>query len=182
MINPHHSRWLLLTGKPGSGKTTIIRKVLDGTQVRAGGFITEEMREKSIRTGFQIETLDGKRAVLAKREAHDTLPRIGSYAVDTSVMADIGVPALREAGESADLVVIDEIGKMEMLCPAFVRELHRIAAFETPVLGTILMSHHPEGDRIKGLPFVTILKVTIETRDDTLALVRKWLGEVVRCS
>ena len=79
-------------------------------------------------------------------------------------------------------MVIDEIGKMEMLCPAFVQELHRLTASETPVLGTILMSQHPEGDKIKALPFVTILKVTIETRDDALALVRKWLEKVMRCS
>mgnify|MGYP006286858435 CR=1 FL=1 len=182
MISPQHSRWLLLTGKPGSGKTTLIRKALDATQVRAGGFLTEEIRENNRRTGFGIETLNGKRGLLARRGAHDTLPRIGSYSVDTSVMSDIAVPALREAGGSADVVVIDEIGKMEMLCPAFVQELHRLTASETPVLGTILMSQHPEGDKIKALPFVTILKVTIETRDDALALVRKWLEKVMRCS
>ncbi len=182
MVNPRHPRWLLLTGKPGSGKTTIIRKALDGTQLRAGGFLTEEMRENGVRTGFRIETLDGKRGMLARRDTQNTLPRIGSYSVDTSVMLDIAVPALQEAGDSADLVIIDELGKMEMLCPAFVRELHRLAAAGVPVLGTVLMSSHPQGDRIKALPFVTILQITHGTRDNTFALVQDWLKEVKRCS
>ncbi|MFW6102890.1 MAG: nucleoside-triphosphatase [Chloroflexota bacterium] len=185
MANPQHSRWLLLTGKPGSGKTTIIRKALNGTQVKAGGFLTEETRENSVRTGFRIETLDGRRGVLARRDAHNNPPRVGSYSVDTSVMVDIAVPALREAANSADLVVIDEIGKMEMLCPAFVRELDHLADSDVPVLGTVLMSSHPQGDRIKAFPFVTLLQVTAETRDDVLALVQEWLKGVKgvkRCS
>ncbi|MFW6056493.1 MAG: nucleoside-triphosphatase, partial [Chloroflexota bacterium] len=182
MTTPQHSRWLLLTGRPGSGKTTVIRKALEGTPVKAGGFLTEEMRGNSVRTGFRIETLDGKRGVLARRDAHNNPPRVGSYSVDTSVMVDIAVPALREAANSADLAVIDEIGKMEMLCPAFVRELDHLAESDVPVLGTILMSPHPQGDRIKALPFVTLLQVTVETRGAALALVQEWLGEVRHCS
>ncbi|MCJ7744781.1 MAG: nucleoside-triphosphatase, partial [Actinobacteria bacterium] len=34
---------LLLTGRPGCGKTTVIRKALEG-RTGAGGFFTEEIR------------------------------------------------------------------------------------------------------------------------------------------
>jgi len=58
-------RALLLTGKPGTGKTALIKEALAGTKVRAGGFYTEEMRAGGAREGFRLVTLDGQSTVLA---------------------------------------------------------------------------------------------------------------------
>jgi nucleoside-triphosphatase len=60
---------LLLTGLPGVGKTTVVRKVLNllPPNFKAGGFFTEEVREGGERMGFQIVTTDGQRAWLAQK-------------------------------------------------------------------------------------------------------------------
>src|SRR5947208_7543236 len=39
---------ILLTGRPGSGKTTLIKRVVDKLSLSAGGFYTEEIREDSV--------------------------------------------------------------------------------------------------------------------------------------
>jgi nucleoside-triphosphatase len=58
---------LLLTGYPGSGKTTVIMRLLALGDFDAGGFYTEEIREGNTRTGFKIVTLGGEEATLAGR-------------------------------------------------------------------------------------------------------------------
>ncbi|MGA9120758.1 MAG: nucleoside-triphosphatase [Bacteroidota bacterium] len=75
-------RRILLTGPPGCGKTTVVRKVADNLRNGASGFYTEEIRDaKKQRTGFRVVTLDGMRGELAdKFSVHG--PRVGSYRVD----------------------------------------------------------------------------------------------------
>ena len=56
---------LLLTGRPGVGKTTVVRRVVERLSRPTGGFYTCELREGGRRTGFEIVTLDGQRATLS---------------------------------------------------------------------------------------------------------------------
>ena len=76
------TRALLLTGHPGVGKTTVIRRVVAGLGAwRARGFTTEEIRVGGRRTGFRLETLDGRRETLARVDPR-TPHRVGSYGAD----------------------------------------------------------------------------------------------------
>ena len=56
---------ILLTGKPGVGKTTLIQKLVKALKRPARGFFTVEMREGGRRVGFKLVTLDGREGVLA---------------------------------------------------------------------------------------------------------------------
>ena len=56
---------VLLTGRPGCGKTTLIKRVVNNLPRRAGGFYTEEIRDGGMRAGFKIVTLDGEEIVFA---------------------------------------------------------------------------------------------------------------------
>ena len=56
---------ILLTGRPGCGKTTLVKRVVAKLVFPAGGFYTEEIRQRGERVGFKIVTLDGEEVVLA---------------------------------------------------------------------------------------------------------------------
>ena len=86
----------LLTGSPGSGKTTIIKKALARTKTRAGGFYTEEIRSNGIRQGFSIVTLNGQEARLAHIDIA-SLYRVSKYGVDVDRLDEVGVSALYQA-------------------------------------------------------------------------------------
>lgn len=167
-------RAYLLTGGPGSGKTTIIKEVLSKAEKSAGGFYTEEIRSQGIRQGFRIITLDGKSAILAHIGIHSPY-RVSKYGVDIGSLDEVAVPALREAIQSRDIVVIDEIGKMELFSPSF-----RDAVIETlesvkKILGTIMLAPHPWADKVKQRPEVEIIPVTRFNHGKVAEQVLGWL-------
>jgi len=155
----------LLTGEPGVGKTTIIMEVLGELNVRAGGFFTQEIKSGKTRKGFQLITLDGQQAVLASVTKKSTY-KVGKYAVDLDVMTDVGVPALVDAMKSADLIVIDEIGKMECFSKEFRDVTIRCLGADTPVLGTIQNFASPFINQITNRPDIAIINVDKNNRDD----------------
>jgi nucleoside-triphosphatase len=168
-------RACLLTGEPGCGKTTIIKEVLARTNKSAGGFYTEEIRTKGVREGFKIITLDGKSAVLSHvdiRSPH----RVSKYGVDVESMDKTAVTALREAIQSKDIVVIDEIGKMELFSSYFKNAVIEALESGKKVLGTIMLASHPWADKIKGQPGVEIIKVTRANRSEVIKQVLDWLA------
>ena len=109
---------IFLTGVPGCGKTTVIQEVLTLVPRRAGGFITQEIREEGRRKGFKIITLDGREAIMAHVDIRGT-PRIGKYGVDLRAIKEVAVESLRCALDEGSLTVIDEIGPMEILSERF---------------------------------------------------------------
>src|SRR5207253_25633 len=104
---------ILLTGRPGCGKTTLIKRVVKELALPAGGFYTEEIRERGRRVGFKIVTLEGKEAVLAHVD-FKTAQCVGKYRLDLAGLETVGIEALRTALRARQLVVIDEIGPMEI--------------------------------------------------------------------
>ncbi len=157
-------RAYLLTGRPGVGKTTCLRKILDLLQLPAEGFFTEEIREAGERLGFFLLTLGGRQTTLAHVNRSGG-PRVGKYRVNPEALGSVGVPAIYDAIREGSLVVIDEIGKMEMTSPAFRRAVE--AALQSPVtvLGTILRAPDPWADRVKRHPTVELIEVTPANRD-----------------
>jgi nucleoside-triphosphatase len=111
------SRKILLTGRPGCGKTTLIKRVVNKLALPAGGFYTEEIRKRGTRVGFRIVTLDGEEAVFARVD-FDAPQRLGKYGLDLSAL-EAGIEAIRSAVRDKQLIVIDEIGPMEIRSPMF---------------------------------------------------------------
>lgn len=157
---------LLLTGAPGCGKTTLLRKVLARLPVETiGGFYTQEIRAGSGRVGFEIVTLTGRRATLAHVDFKSNR-RVGKYGVNLQALDEVAVPALIEAQQAGQLVVIDEIGPMEMFSARFCQTVEEILHSTATVLGTVVLRSTPFGDRLKTLPGVKIIQVTLQNRDD----------------
>jgi nucleoside-triphosphatase len=168
------SKNILLTGAPGCGKTTLIRRALARLPWPAGGFYTQELRSGGVRRGFIMMTLDGEEAVLAHID-YAGPPRVGRYGVDVAALEAVGVASIRRALAGAVLVIIDEIGPMELLSPAFCAAVQEALDSPHAVLGTIVQRAHPFADAIKARPDVTVIPVTPANRDrlleEVLALV-----------
>ena len=167
----------LLTGRPGSGKTSLIKQALTGFRGRAGGFYTEEIRTQGVREGFRLVTLDGHDALMA-HTGYSKLFRVGKYGVDVGSLERVGVAALRRASRECDLVVVDEIGRMELFSDSFRHVVLELVAGGKRVLGTIMLQSHPWADAIKRDPRVNLLIVTRPGYDQVLAELRDWLGTI----
>ena len=156
---------LLITGMPGAGKTMLIRAVVAESPLKAGGFVTEDIREGGERVGFRVSSLDGHVGVLAHVKGVQG-PRVGRYHVDVPAFEAIGVSALEKATAEADLIVVDEIGKMELCSPRFIPALEAALTSRKPVLGTVLQAAHPWIDGLKRRPTVDLYRLTERNRQD----------------
>lgn len=166
---------LLLTGAPGTGKTTLIRQAITAMPGKTGGFYTQEIRTQGIRQGFEIVTLDGQRAVLSHtgiRSSH----RVGKYGVDIDALNGVGVQAIRVALKERDIVVVDEIGKMELFSPAFQQAILDTLDSGKRLLGTIMLQPHPWANRIKADPRVELVTVTRTNHQQLLNHIETWLA------
>ena len=164
----------LLTGKPGTGKTSLIKQAIAGLGGKAGGFYTEEIRRGGVREGFRLVTLDGQEAILAHINIHSP-HRVGKYGVDIDSLDRAGVSALNRAAEEGSLVIVDEIGRMELFSATFREAVWQIITSGKKVLGTIMFKANPWADRIKRQPQVNVVEVTRANRHQVLEELLVWL-------
>ena len=148
---------------------------------RAGGFYTEEIRSQGVRHGFRLVTLDGQDAVLAHINIHSPY-RVSKYGVDIDSLERVGVSALRRAAEECDLVVVDEIGKMELFSDSFREVVLQLIDSGKRVLGTIMLKPHPWADAIKGKPQVNLVTVTRDNHHQVLEELLHWRKAAESCS
>jgi nucleoside-triphosphatase len=159
---------VLVTGPPRSGKSTLIEKVVDKIKRPATGFFTQELREKGRRVGFSITTLDGKTGVLAHQSLRSKF-RVGKYGVNLEDLDQIAVPSMLPS-IPGQIVVIDEIGKMECLSRLFKETLLRVLSSETQVIGSIAIKGDHFIQSIKKRDDVTLISISQNTRDSALKL------------
>ncbi len=127
---------ILITGPPGIGKTTLIRSVCSAlADQEIAGFYTEEIRRNGERRGFELVGLNGERALLAHVDIRSPF-RVGKYGVDMDSL-DRFIQTEPFLAPSNDLIVIDEIGKMECFSATFRRVTQRALASETPVVASV---------------------------------------------
>jgi nucleoside-triphosphatase len=157
---------ILLSGRPGCGKTTLIKRLVSHLAQSAGGFYTEEIRDRGRRTrvGFKIVTLDGDEVVFAHVEIKSSV-RLGKYRLDLSALEAAGVRAVREAVRKERLVVIDEIGPMEIRSPVFRDTVNEALDSNAPLLATIFARPLSFTDAIKSRPDVTLIEVRPDNRE-----------------
>jgi nucleoside-triphosphatase len=156
---------ILLTGRPGCGKTTLIRRLLEDYPGDAGGFYTQEIREGGVRKGFEIITLDGQRGILAHVDFRSS-QRVGKYKLDLHTLERLTVPAIREAAAKDALVINDEIGPMEIRSKEFRQVVIQTIQRDAKILGTIVQRSMPFTDEIKRMPGVQVIEITIENRQE----------------
>ena len=162
------NRKVLLTGRPGCGKTTLVRRMVKELAQSAGGFYTEEIRERGLRLGFKIVTLDGKEDVFAHVN-FKTQERLGKYGLDLSPLETIGIEAVRKAVRARELTVIDEIGPMEIRSAIFREVVNEALNSRAPLLGTITARPFPFTDAIKKRRDVTLIEIRGDNREQLVS-------------
>jgi nucleoside-triphosphatase len=156
---------ILIRGRPGSGKTTLIIKIVNSLRDKtAGGFYTQEIRAGKDRVGFAVKTLNGKEGVLS-HEKFKTGPRVGKYKVDINVIDKLIVSSIEDAIRDKDIVIIDEIGKMEMFSENFKSAVKKALDSPKMVLATIPVYSNSFLESIKARNDVEILNLDMNNRD-----------------
>ena len=155
---------ILICGPPGVGKTTLIKKILENIDLKAGGFYTEEIKENNRRVGFKIISLDNQEGILAHISIKGA-KRVGRYGVNIYDLENIGVKSLSQALRDDDLIIIDEIGKMEIFSDKFKEKVLACLNSEKFVVATIGIGGDKYISRIKERDDVIVFKMNRENRD-----------------
>lgn len=162
-------RVFLVTGSPRIGKTTVLIQVADELRIigfRIGGMISREIRLEGVRVGFEIcDCESGKTGWLAHIN-QPVGPRIGKYRVNLENLDLIGVRAIHNALAEADVVLIDEIGPMELLSTRFVEAVEEAVNGDNCILATIhYRANHPFVREVKSKKDAEMIVVSQENRD-----------------
>jgi len=130
----------LITGRPGSGKTSVIEgtiKILRERGLKAGGLYCPEIREGGVRLGFKIiDLMAGEERILAHVN-QPTGPQVSKYRVNVKNVDEMSEAAISRALRGADFVVIDEIAPMEMHSEGFKRAVQAALDSPKPLLAII---------------------------------------------
>ena len=155
---------LLIEARPGAGKTTALSRLAERLRdggVAPSGFLTREMRQSGRRVGFEIETFAGERGVLAHVDIRGS-PRVGRYGVDLEEFERLALPALEAP---ASVVLIDELGKMELASERFREAVLALFERPAPIVATVHTARHPFTNELKRRSEVSTIRLTAANRD-----------------
>lgn len=153
---------IFLTGAPSSGKTTVIKKVIEKLHLLTNGFYTEEVRIAGRRVGFLMKSLDGRQGYLAHQDISSPF-KIRRYGVSIENIESVAVPSIMPR-ENA-VIILDEIGKMECFSEVFMKAASEVLDAENIVIGTITLGGNDFIKAVKQRDDLELIEVTLENRD-----------------
>ena len=158
---------ILITGLPGVGKTTLIKKLAEKlTDSHPVGFYTREIREEGIRKGFELMSLDGRKGFLSHIEIKSSY-RVGKYRVNIKGFEDF-IDSIPFLDHKVRVIIIDEIGKMECLSEKFTKLMKVILDSEKLVAATIALRGIGLIEEIKKRDDIKIFEITPSNRESIL--------------
>jgi len=147
------SKLFALTGPPRSGKTTVIVKLVEKLKaegISVGGMTTSELTQAGSRIGFQIADISSGRTGVLAKVGPGGGPKVGKYVVDLEGLEGVGVAAIERAIEASEVIIIDEMGPMELSSKAFVRAAEMALSSGKPIVMTLhWRATHPLLERIR---------------------------------
>jgi nucleoside-triphosphatase len=131
---------IFFTGRPGCGKSTVVHQivqVLKEKGLKVGGITTPEVREEGRRVAFRVkDVLTQAQGILASVWTMHG-PRVSKYRVDVESFEKVALPALERALKECEVIVIDEIGAMELFSLKFKQKVHEVLTSDKVVLATL---------------------------------------------
>ncbi len=153
-----------LSGLPGVGKTTtLIRTVqmLEEEGFKVGGMITEELKEGNRRVGFYVMDWATKNKEIFAHKDFESRYKVGPYGINVDVLDRVGVKALEDAINTADIIIVDEVGKMEVVSKRFVSVVREILDMDKHMIITLhKKSRNPLLQEIRRRDDMRMLEVT----------------------
>jgi nucleoside-triphosphatase len=162
-----HPKNILITGLPGSGKTTFIRKLADDLRpYEPVGFFTQEIRERGIRKGFGMTSFGGLTGTLAQVDVGGPY-RVGRYGVNVDGF-ELFLRSLPLLEPRTRIIIIDEIGKMECLSARFRATMTGLLDSATPVIATVAVRGSEYIGEVRRRPDIVLVELTVQNRDTLL--------------
>lgn len=165
-----------MTGSPGVGKSTLVQKAAEATKVKVGGVLARDKRVKDRRVGFELLDLgSGQTGMLADETGNG--PQLGKYRVRLDDLDQIGAKAIEDALK-ADLIVVDEVGPMELSSRRFIGAVEKAIASNKPMLVVLHeWSVHPLAKKIrKSFRIITVTRDNRDSMREELVKELKRLG------
>lgn len=170
---------IFITGKPGCGKTTMVKRIVESLpEVKKCGFYTEEVREGGVRTGFLIRTLmEGREGFLAHINFKTSL-RVGKYGVDVERFESLINEEFKRRRD-ARLFVIDEVGPMECFSSRFVEMVRELLEAPVALVGTVKLKGGGIMEEIRNSGRVSLFHLTPEKRDEIFKKIMEMIKRVI---
>ncbi len=168
---------VLITGLPHSGKSTILQKIITNYPAKVG-LVTNEIRENNERTGFEMETYSGEKAILASASLVSPV-RVSKYNVDISGLENI-LPIINNFNPE-DLLYLDEIGQMQLYSKPFEEIARSYLDSSNICLATISSVYpHPFITEIKQRRDSILIELTLQTRDKKQIFIETLIGKIAK--
>lgn len=169
---------ILLTGLPGVGKTTIIRKVINNIFLNSGmigGFFTKEIRENNRRVGFQVKTILSCEIDIIAHEQHKSSYKMHNFGINLNAFEKTLLMELKNCVKrNVSLIVIDEIGIMETKSFKYCQKLLEILNGHKPILGVLKKKENPFLNKIRQVSDLNIIEVNRANRNDVSRKITQW--------
>ena len=185
---------ILLTGQPKAGKSYTLSKLIESFQknknIKIKGMLTNELTFAGTRVGIKIKDIKKEEEELFaikffKNDKYNpsNLKTLGNYQIDTEALDRIALPIFNNL-ENCNLLIIDEIGRMELESEKFKKEIEKVFNISKSENFVILATVPIKDDvnfveELKNRNDTELIELSRENRDDVFKNIFNKINEYV---